>query len=203
MIPPPRAMASMLPVDPIVNDIQHETLRTAYPAASHTRFGVSLSFPGLSRVCRPRSLHAAPIPSNACLHARESPSPALAEHKRGARGGRPRRNSSTPPASLEHANDRSRYHLRRLLAAPERTRQHPGAAGRSPPTGGCLGCPRVRQESDRPAGRGASRPRVCRCPRPAVGPGRSARHPVARRRRPHPLGAACLSCRPRTRTEAG
>ena len=25
MIPPPRAMASMLPVDPIVNDIQHET----------------------------------------------------------------------------------------------------------------------------------------------------------------------------------
>ena len=27
MIPPPRAMASMLPVDPIVNDIQHETPR--------------------------------------------------------------------------------------------------------------------------------------------------------------------------------
>ena len=50
----------------------------------------------------------------------------------------------------------------------------------------------MRQESDRPTGRGASRPRVCRCPRLAVGPGRSARHPVARRRRPHPLGAACF-----------
>ena len=103
MIPPPRAMASILPVDPIVNDIQHVSDSPAYPTASHTRFGVSLSFPGLSRVCRPRSLHAAPIPSNACLHARESPSPALAEHKRGARGGRPHRNSSIPHASLEHA----------------------------------------------------------------------------------------------------
>ena len=50
MIPPPRAMASMLPVDPIVNDIQHETVRPRTPAASHTRFGVPLSFPGLSRV---------------------------------------------------------------------------------------------------------------------------------------------------------
>ena len=35
-----------------------------------------------------------------------------------------------------------------------------------------------------------ARPRVCRCPCPAVGSGRSARHPVARRRRPHALGAA-------------
>ena len=34
----------------------------AYPAASHTRFGVPLSFPGLSRVCRPLPLHAAPAP---------------------------------------------------------------------------------------------------------------------------------------------
>ena len=50
MIPPPRAMASMLPVDPIVNDIQHVPDSPAYPTASHTRFGVSLSFPGLSRV---------------------------------------------------------------------------------------------------------------------------------------------------------
>ena len=50
MIPPPRAMPSMFPGDPIVNDIQLETLSPAYPAASHARFGVSLSFTGLSRV---------------------------------------------------------------------------------------------------------------------------------------------------------
>ena len=31
MIPPSRAMASMLPVDPIVNDIQHETPRPRTP----------------------------------------------------------------------------------------------------------------------------------------------------------------------------
>ena len=35
----------------------------AYPAASHTRFGVPLSFPGLSRVCRPRSLPRVRSPS--------------------------------------------------------------------------------------------------------------------------------------------
>ena len=55
----------------------------AFPAASHTRFGVPASFPGLSRVCRPHSLHAAPVPSNPCPHARESRSPASAEHKWG------------------------------------------------------------------------------------------------------------------------
>ena len=111
--------------------------------------------------------------------------------RRGAREGRPRRNFP-PPRQPGACHDRARYHLRRLLAAPGRTRQHPGAAGRSPSTGGGLGWPRVRQKSNRPAGRGASRPRVYRCSRPAVGPGRSARHPVARRRRPHPLGAACF-----------
>ena len=41
MIPPPRAMASMLPVDPIVNDIQHETVRPRTPRL-RTRASASL-----------------------------------------------------------------------------------------------------------------------------------------------------------------
>ena len=41
MIPPPRAMASMLPVDPIVNDIQHETFRPRSPRL-RTRASASL-----------------------------------------------------------------------------------------------------------------------------------------------------------------
>ena len=103
MIPPPRAMASMLPVDPIVNGIQHETLRPRTPRL-RTRASASLFLFPACHESDARCLSTLrPVPSNACLHARESPSPALAEHKRGARGGRPRRNSSTPPASLEHA----------------------------------------------------------------------------------------------------
>ena len=41
MIPPPRAMASMLLVDPIVNDIQHETPRPRTPRL-RTRASASL-----------------------------------------------------------------------------------------------------------------------------------------------------------------
>ena len=149
----------------------------AYPAASHTRFGVPLYVSRPVTSLPPAPLHAAPVPSNACLHARESPSPASAEHKRGARGGRPRRNSSTPPASLEHAMTdtiSADYSLRPSELASTLALL---VEARQPVV--VWGGPRVRQESDRPAGRGASRPRVCRCPRPAVGPGRPAWHPVA------------------------
>ena len=41
MIPPSRAIASILPVDPIVNDIQHEMLRQRTPRL-HTRASASL-----------------------------------------------------------------------------------------------------------------------------------------------------------------
>ena len=41
MIPPPRAMASMFPVDPIVNDVRQEMLRLRTPQ-HRTRASVSL-----------------------------------------------------------------------------------------------------------------------------------------------------------------
>ena len=146
---------------------------------------------GAATAFRPRSTN--PARTRAVPQAGES---RCRSQGRSKGAGRPR---GPPSPQLIHptcqpgaCHDRARYHLRRLLAAPERTRQHPGAAGRGPPTGGGLGSSRLRQESNRPTGRGAGRPRVCRCPRPTVGPGRSARHPVARRRRPHALGAACF-----------
>ena len=70
-------MASMLPVDPIVNDIQHETPRPRSPRFRTHAFGVPPSFPGLSRVCRPLSLHAAPVPSNPCLPRPGEPEPGI------------------------------------------------------------------------------------------------------------------------------
>ena len=47
------------------------------------------------------------------------------------------------PAFPEPAHDRSRHHLRRLHAAPERTRGHARTSGRGPTTGDCLGAPRA------------------------------------------------------------
>ena len=45
MIPPSRAMASMLPVDPIVNDIQHETPRPRTPQLRTHASASLLRFP--------------------------------------------------------------------------------------------------------------------------------------------------------------
>ena len=55
-----------------------------------------------------------------------------------------------------------------------------------------MGTARRRQERHCPAGRHRCRPPVCRRPGAAARPRGPARHPVARRRRPHPLGAAGL-----------
>ena len=93
------------------------------------------------------------------------------------------------PAIPEHAHDRPRHHLRRLHAAPQRTRRHPRTPGRGPPADPGMGTARRRQERHCPAGRRRCRPPVCRRPRASARPRRSPRHPVARQRRPHPLGA--------------
>ena len=90
------------------------------------------------------------------------------------------------------AHARSRHHLRRLHAAPERTRRHPRAAGRGPPAGDPVGSSGQRQERRRPAGRRRRRPPVCRRPGAPARPRGPARHPVARQRRQDPLGAARL-----------
>ena len=105
-----------------------------------------------------------------------------------APGGCPRRH----PAIPEHADDRPRPRFRRLHAAPERTRRHPRAPGRGPPADPGLGTARHGKIDDRPAGRRRCRPAVCRRPRAPARPRRSPRHPLARQRRPHPLGAAGL-----------
>ena len=55
----------------------------AFPEASHTRFGVPPSFPGLSRVCRPLSLHT-PLLSHP-THA-STPGRAGARHRRSISG---------------------------------------------------------------------------------------------------------------------
>ena len=65
-------------------------------------------------------------------------------------------------------------------------------AGRGPPACHRLGPTRLRQEPDRAAGRRRRGPRVRRRPGAPARSGGSPRHPLARRRRPHPLGAAGL-----------
>ena len=106
-----------------------------------------------------------------------------------APGGCPRRR----PAIPEHAHDRPRHHLRRLHAAPERTRRHPRAPGRGASTLCGMGTTRGRKIDDRAAGFRRRCPQICRRPRAPARPRRPPRHPVARRGRPHPLGAAGLS----------
>ena len=102
------------------------------------------------------------------------------------RGGHPRRS----PAIRSPAHDRSRHHLRRLHTAPERAGQHARTPRRGPPALCGLGTARRGKIDDRPAGRGRREPPVCRRPRAASRPRGPARHPLARQRRPHPLGAA-------------
>ena len=98
------------------------------------------------------------------------------------------------PQFRSPAHDRSRHHLRRLHAPPERARRHPRAPGRGPPAGdpGMGTAPGSGKIDDRPAGRRRCRPPVCRRPGAPARPRRSPRHPLARQRRPHPLGAAGL-----------
>ena len=104
------------------------------------------------------------------------------------RGGYPRRR----PAIPEHADDRPRHHLSRLHAAPERTRRHPRAPGRGASTLRGMGTARGSKIDDRAAGCRRRCPQICRRPHASARPRRPARHPVARRGRPHPLGAAGL-----------
>ena len=63
---------------------------------------------------------------------------------------------------------------------------------RQPVIAGMGTAPGSRQERRRPAGRRRRRPPVCRRPGAPARPRGPARHPVARQRRPHPLGAAGL-----------
>ena len=97
MIPPPRAMASTLTVDPIVNDIQDETLRTAVPTGFDTRFGVRFRFPACHESAA-RALHAAPVPDTHASTPGESPSPALGSIRGGASEGAVR--AATHPPHL-------------------------------------------------------------------------------------------------------
>ena len=142
--------------------------------------------PGRHPAGRPHP--ASPASPEAGLHAGRSGSSGCRRVEGRAPGGCPRRR----PAIPEHADDRSRHHLRRLHAAPQRARRHPRAPGRGPPADPGMGTARRRQERHCPAGRRRCRPPVCRRPGAPARPRGSPRHPVARRRRQDPLGAAGL-----------
>ena len=90
----------------------------------------------------------------------------------------------------EHAHDPTRHHFRGLHAAPERARLGARPPGRGPTTDDRLGPARFGEIDDRPAGRGSRPPPVRRRPGAPSRPRRLEGHPLARRRRPHPLGAA-------------
>ena len=96
------------------------------------------------------------------------------------------------PRHPEHADDRSREHFRGLHAAPERARRGARPPGRGPPALHLVGPAGLGKIDDRPASRRGRQSPVRRRSRAPSRPRGSARHPLARRRRPHPLGAAGL-----------
>ena len=146
-----------------------------------------------------RRIQHPPASAPAGRHAGRSGSPGCRRVEDRAPGGCPRRR----PAIPEHADDRPRHHLRRLHAAPERTRRHPRTSGRGPPADPGMGTARHCKIDDRPAGRrpmpaagmstsgrSCSTPWTCAAFRGATAP----TAPAGRRR---------LSCRPRTIQAAG
>ena len=136
----------------------------------------------------PHTPRTTPDPSPSSMYAPKSRSAGCRRVEGRAPGGSQRRIHAIPEA----ADDRPRHHFRRLHAAPERVRHHPRAVGRGPPARDFVGCSRQRKKRDRPAGRRRCRPPVCRRPGASARPRGSPRHPVARRGRPHLLGAAGL-----------
>ena len=173
-----------------------------------------------------------PVHGNACPPPHHQPLPCRTTPRRSALGAATGRRARGQPVARVRpggpervraapifchtavAHDPSREDFRRLHAAPERARRGARTPGRGPPADHSLGATRGGEKPDRPKGRRGRQPPVRRCAGAASRTRRSARHPLARQRRPHALGAAAFlppsddpaagsstskSCRPRSR----
>ena len=121
----------------------------------------------------------------------------------GAKAGCPGRASAPISRHSEHAHDRSRHHLRRLHAAPERARSTLALLVEARQALYCLGTARSGEIDDRPAGRGRREPPVCRRPRAPARPRGSAGESPGATAPTAPAGRRRPSCRRPTTPASG